>query len=94
MNDGRKYLEHLAAMIRIPTVSTAGYEDQYRMEEFHALLEHLYPTLWKRANVRKIGKALLLYLKGGGKKPILFVAHMDVVAAEGNWKYPPFSATG
>ena len=93
MNDGRKYLEHLAAMIRIPTVSTAGYEDQYRMEEFHALLEHLYPTLWKRANVRKIGKALLLYLKGGGKKPILFVAHMDVVAAEGNWKYPPFSAT-
>ena len=91
MNDG-KYLEHLAAMIRIPTVSTAGYEDQYRMEEFHALLENLYPTLWKRANVRKIGKALLLHLKGGGKKPILFVAHMDVVAAEGNWKYPPFSA--
>lgn len=92
MNDG-KYLEHLAAMIRIPTVSTAGCESQYRMEEFHLLLEKLYPTLWKKADVRKIGKALLLHLKGGGKKPILFVAHMDVVAAEGNWKYPPFSAT-
>ena len=63
------------------------------MEEFHSLLERLYPSLWEKAKVRKIGKALLLHLKGGKKKPIMFVAHMDVVAVEGNWKYPPFSAT-
>ena len=91
MNEG-KYLEHLAAMIQIPTVSTEGYEELYCMEEFHALLERLYPILWKSAEIRKVGKALLLKLKGAAeKKPILFVAHMDVVAAEGEWKYPPFS---
>ena len=91
MNNG-KYLEHLAAMIQIPTVSTAGYEELYCMEEFHALLERLYPILWNSAEIRKVGKALLLKLKGAAeKKPILFVAHMDVVAAEGEWKYPPFS---
>ena len=90
--DHPAYLEHLAEMIRIPTVSTAGYESQYHMEEFHTLLASLYPTLWKTAQIRKVGKALLFYIKGGGeKKPILFVAHMDVVAAEGEWKYPPFS---
>lgn len=91
MNDGN-YVEHLEAMIKIPTVSTIGYENMNKMEEFHILLEQLYPTLWKRATVQKIGKALLLHLKGSKKKkPILFVAHMDVVAAEGSWKYPPFS---
>lgn len=87
-----EYLEHLIKMIRIPTVSTAGYEEQYHMEEFHQLLETLYPVLWKKAQVKKEGKALLLRINGAGeKKPILFVAHMDVVAASGTWKYPPFS---
>ena len=89
-----EYLEHLASMIRIPTVSTSGCEAQYHMEAFHQLLETLYPTLWKTAEIQKIGRALLLRIKGvGEKKPILFVAHMDVVAAQGNWKYPPFSGT-
>lgn len=88
-----KYLEHLAEMIRIPTVSTAGHEEQYRMEEFHELLKRLYPVLWEKAKVRKVGGALLFRLSGKGeKKPILFVAHMDVVAADGEWEHPPFSA--
>ena len=28
--------------------------------------------------------------KDSNKKPIVLTSHLDVVAAEGDWKYPPF----
>ena len=98
--DNKVFIEHLAGMVKIPTVSSADPE-KTRVEEFlklHAYLEEAYPLLHKTLKKEVIGKCALLYKWEGtgasGKLPLLMTAHQDVVP-EGDhsmWKYPPFSA--
>ena len=97
--------ENLSAMISIPTVSGAGNEPFYHIEEYRNYLRTTFQTLFTAADITPVGEALLLKLRGTGSRllheektpgtplPVLFTGHMDVVPAadEASWKFPPFS---
>lgn len=95
--NAEKIINICAGMIQIPTVSGAGNEEFFHIEEYRQYLRRSFPTLFSRAEVKKIGDALLLHIRSGnsGKEPILFTSHMDVVPAKETdlWKYSPFSGT-
>jgi carboxypeptidase PM20D1 len=94
---------HLAALIRIPTV-TVNPEDGPTEEEarphfaaFRAALEEFYPRTFAAAQVDVVGFAgLLLRLPGAAAdKPVVLMAHQDVVPVPEDWKaegweHPPF----
>lgn len=99
MITAEKCIEHLAGMVRIPTVSNAELAkmDFTKFDELHAYLKESYPLVHKTLSLETVGKAGLLYLwKGTGKSeqlPMVLMAHQDVVP-EGDpalWKYPPYS---
>jgi len=93
--------EHLSGVVQFATLShereeLMDFEPFYQM---HAYLEKAYPNIHATLEKEIIGKAGLLYhWKGTGKsnaKPLLFMAHQDVVP-EGDhskWTYPPYSGT-
>lgn len=97
--------ENLSAMISIPTVSGAGNEPIYHIEEYRNYLRTTFQTLFTAADITPVGEALLLKLRGTGSRllheektpgpplPVLFTGHMDVVPAadEASWKFPPYS---
>ncbi len=88
----------LAAAIQIPTIS---YEDttmrnDSTMLRFHQMLNEFFPTTTSRLRKEIIDGGSLLYTWRGssrGLKPILLMAHMDVVPVEDptSWKEEPFS---
>ncbi len=91
--------EHLSGVVQFATLSNAqealmDFEPFFQMHEY---LEKAYPNVHATLTKEVIGKAALLYhWKGTGKssaKPLLFMAHQDVVP-EGDhskWTYPPYS---
>ena len=92
--------EHLAEALRFQTVS---YEDAARVnrDEFaglHRFLEETYPKVHATLAREKVGEASLLYTwkgRDGSLKPVVLMAHMDVVpveeGTEGRWRSPPFA---
>jgi len=92
--------EHLSKAIQFRTIS---YPDTSKIDgsEFLALhdyFEKTFPTLHSTLIKKVIGKYSLLYKWKGRNtdlKPILLMAHFDVVPAESNaenpWKHPPFA---
>jgi len=94
--DFKKTANHLAAMIRIPTVSSrdAAAVDLSRFEEFRALIDSLYPAVKKNCEKTLVGPSGIVYRWKGKstKKPTVFMAHYDVVGANASeWDKPPFS---
>jgi len=97
--DNALFAQHLAGMVKFPTVSSAD-PDKTRVDDFfalHAYLEETYPLVHKTMEKEIMGKcALVFHWKGTGKSgklPVLVCAHQDVVP-EGDWQgwtYPPFS---
>ena len=97
--DANQASERLAGAIRIPTVS---YQDQSRINHqtflaFHDYLEQSFPRVHETLRREVVGGYSLLYTWKGTKeelKPILLLAHMDVVPVEPvtktDWTYPPF----
>ncbi len=90
-------VEHLSKMIRMRTVSYPELEkeDESQFEGFRALLPELYPTVYEKCELERLGRTgILLKLKGRGDgQPSVFMAHYDVVPAdEASWKEPPFEA--
>ncbi|MEL7608204.1 MAG: M20/M25/M40 family metallo-hydrolase [Bacillota bacterium] len=92
--------EHLGGAIRIPSVCFDKIEerDYSQWTRFGEYLCSTYPLMHQSMELEVLGGYALLYRwrgKNPGKKPILLMAHMDVVpVAEGTlneWKYPPFS---
>lgn len=91
--------QHLSGVTQFPTLSH-DIEAKIDFDVFfkmHDYLEQIYPNVHATLEKEVIGKAALLYKwKGTGKsnaKPMLFMAHQDVVP-EGDhsqWKYPPYS---
>jgi carboxypeptidase PM20D1 len=98
--DAQSAARRLSAAIQIPTIS---YEDEksFRGEEFlrfHKYLEKTYPRLHKQLTREVINTYSLLYTWAGRNKnlkPVLLVAHMDVVPVDqttkDKWSYAPFS---
>ena len=92
--------QKLARLIRIPTVSWTdkGKIDISAFREFQKTLETLFPLVHKNMAPETLSDfALLYHWKGSDPtlKPVLFLAHYDVVPAEEKgeelWQEPPFS---
>ena len=88
------YANKLSRMVQMETVSSREDPNVEKFLAFHALLEELFPTVFSVCEKVEIDGNLLLKWKGrSAKDPILLMSHMDVVEANGDWKYPPFAGT-
>jgi len=90
-----EYSKKLSKMVSYETVSYRGKPDPDKFRGFHKLLEKLYPNVFKECEKYDIDGNLLMKWNGTDKKlkPIILISHQDVVPAEGEWIYPPFSGT-
>lgn len=92
-----KYTAHLQRFIQCATVSNANVDqvDWSQFEKLHAAFREFYPHIFRLMEVDKVGQAgLQFYLEGSGsgKKPLLLMAHQDVVeVGDGRqWTFDPF----
>jgi len=95
MTDREKlYANKLSKMVQCETISEVGVENLQKFEKFQETLAQLFPNVFSKCQVVKIGQSLLIKLKGkenSTSKPILLMSHQDVVPADGKWKHEPFS---
>ncbi len=98
--DFEGFVRRFSRMIQIPTVSWTDLSkrDLSEFTRFQEELVEMYPRVHRAMTREVCGEFGLIYhLKGRDpkKKPVLFLAHYDVVPAEdkGNeaWARPPFS---
>ena len=84
--------EKLAEMVRCDTTSYQDMTERAPFEAFHKVLEAQFPLVHQKLERTVLDGNLLYYWKGQSReKPILLMSHQDVVPAEGEWSYPPFS---
>lgn len=92
--------KRLSEAIQLPTVSfeSATASNATPFENFHALLAKSFPQVHARLTKETVNDHSLLFTWTGKNqqlKPILLMAHMDVVpvdpASEKSWTHPPFS---
>ena len=90
-----EYSEKLSRMIQVETVSHPGQPEPEKFRAFHATMAELFPTVFEKMEKIDIDGNLLMKWKGKNPDldPIILTSHQDVVPAEGEWKYPPFSGT-
>lgn len=83
-------------IIRVKTVSAKdGNFDKEEFSKFLPLLKELYPKAFEAVEAELINEfGILLRWKGKvSEKPVVLMAHHDVVSDEGqDWKYPAFEA--
>ncbi|MGH7793530.1 MAG: M20 family peptidase [Candidatus Binatia bacterium] len=90
-------LQRLSRAIRFRTVSAwdAAQTASAEFERFHDFLSEAFPQVGKELTKETIGGHSLLYSWQGQEialKPILLMAHMDVVpASDESWRHPPFA---
>ena len=90
--------QRLSRAIRHRTVSPIDSASQAEFERFHAFLTESFPTLHQRLARETVNQHSLLYTWQGTRtelKPILLLAHLDVVPADAEssprWRHPPFA---
>ncbi len=91
-------IENLAASVRIPTIS---YDDTARIDyaqfdSLHAFIERTYPLVHKQLTREFVNEYSVLYTWKGSdasQKPVIFLAHLDVVPSgdSTDWEQPAFS---
>ena len=92
MKDEMIYAEKLSRMIQCETISVPDVPNTEKFDRFHSVLQELFPLVFRKGEVHYIDSSILIRWQGKGtKEPILLMSHQDVVPAEGEWKYPPFS---
>lgn len=98
--DVESIAEHMSQALRIPTVSRGDGQpvDEAAFTAFHAFLEQTWPEAHKAMSREIVNQYSLLYTWPGSDpslKPILLLAHMDVVPADNAeaWQQPPFAGT-
>jgi carboxypeptidase PM20D1 len=97
---GERFLDHLAAAIRIPTVSHDDHAaiDHAAFDRFGEFLERTYPATFARLEVEAFSThARLLTWRGSdpGTAALVLMAHQDVVPVEDEsaWSHHPFEPT-
>ncbi len=92
-----KASKRLAEAIRFKTVSNIDRSlmDYSAFRGIHEFLQKSFPMVHAKLEKKVINEYGLLFTWKGSdtaKKPVLLMAHQDVVpASDENWKYPPFS---
>ena len=78
--------EKLAAMVRCETETDLEGKFPGKFERFHRELEYLFPLVHEKLEKTVIDHDLLIAWPGKRHdKPIVLMAHQDVVPAEGEW---------
>jgi carboxypeptidase PM20D1 len=88
--------ERLSRAIQFRTVSNPDpAQTPIAFDQFHKFLNEAFPRIARQLHKETVGGHSLVYTWKGqdsALKPILLMAHMDVVpATEQGWRYPPFS---
>ncbi|MCZ2837107.1 M20/M25/M40 family metallo-hydrolase [Modestobacter sp. VKM Ac-2985] len=94
--DACRAADHLAQLIRIPTVSRRDPEqaDQSVFTTFRERLAELYPHTHRELELELLGTGALLFRwrSGSDAPPLVLMAHYDVVPADGQaWTHDPFA---
>jgi carboxypeptidase PM20D1 len=88
-------VQKLQALIRIPTVSYPEPErvDTAAYDDFVAELERQFPLLHERLELTRVHThGLLFHWPGSGAdRPVVLMAHLDVVPVEGSWQHDAWS---
>jgi carboxypeptidase PM20D1 len=96
----KSVVQHLAGAIQIPTISFENESEIKGTEflNFHKYLERTFPRLHKTLQKEIVNNYSLLYTwpgKDKNLKPIILMAHMDVVpvedATKDQWTHKPFA---
>ena len=90
----QRYAETLSALVQCETVSEKDQVSRRKFQAFHKLLREQFPLVHKAATRTVLNGSLVYKIPGqdgGAGAPILIMSHHDVVPAQGEWKYPPFS---
>lgn len=83
----------LQELIRIPTVSSRDTTDAAPFDRLLAALQALYPRLHALEITYVGGHGLLIHWPGAAAaRPVVLMAHLDVVPAVGAWTHDPFGA--
>ena len=87
------YARKLSDMVKVETVSSRDDPAVEKFRNFHKTLERLFPTVFSACEKVEIDGNLLLRWPGRDPalQPLLLMAHMDVVEANGSWTHPPFA---
>lgn len=88
-------VEALATLVRHPTVShrDPARVDTEVFDAFVADLARLFPLLHEHLELTRVHThGLLFHWRGtGSERPVVLMAHFDVVPVEGGWTHPPFA---
>ena len=86
------YAKKLSSMVAYETVSVPGENQREKFLGFHRLMKELFPLVHAHLEKTEIDGNLLFFWKGERHdRPLVLMSHQDVVPAEGEWIYPPFS---
>lgn len=93
--DEMQIARNLSAAVQIRTVSFDENAEKAPFLEMHRLLERQYPLVHSRLQKEVINQFSLLFTWKGSQPelaPVAFLAHMDVVPADGSdWTHAPFA---
>jgi carboxypeptidase PM20D1 len=95
----RAAVEHLSEAIRLKTVALqTPAANAAQFIALHALIARAFPRVQRKLNKESVGEHSLLFTwqgKNDRLKPMLLMAHMDVVpvdpATDSSWQHAPFS---
>ena len=89
-------VEKLQALVRIPTVSHRDPTrvDTAAFDDFVETLAELFPLLHEHLELTRISTHGLLFRWAGATadRPVVLMAHLDVVPVEGTWQHDAFAA--
>ena len=87
-----KYIENLAKMIRMETISVHEDLQVEKFHEFQDLLRELFPNIFGACEYKDFEGSFILKWEGRDKSlnPIMFMNHQDVVSPDGEWLHDPF----
>jgi carboxypeptidase PM20D1 len=84
----------LQALVRIPTVSDRDPDrvDTAAFDDLLAELARQFPVLHERLELTRVDTHGLLFHWPGtsAERPVVLMAHLDVVPVEGTWQHPAF----
>ena len=89
------YAHQLSKMLACETVSRKDSYEDAEFAKLRAVMAELFPLVHSRCEKMTFGEDCWVFCLPGEDpgRNVMLMSHHDVVAAEGVWKYPPFSGT-